>query len=212
MHDSRKTGLLRLKHLREHTEAVGERFAEERQRFERLAGNDAAPRVISAFNLFQTPEPLAAQAVAMLGPSGRTLEPSAGLGRLYRALRAIDCGCDVVLVEMAAECAAELYRTTETDERCRLVQADFLTCDADRLGTFDRIIMNPPFKMGRDVKHITHARTLLRPGGRLVSFCANGPRQREALRPIADEWRELPAKAFASEGTNVNAVLLAINA
>lgn len=214
LQDSRLRGLLRLRHQHEYTEARGEELAEERARFQRLAREDSAPRAVSSFNLFQTPEPLAARVVAALGgKTGRTLEPSAGLGRLYRALRAVDPSSPVVLVEQAAECCAELYRSIEPDTAARLIQADFLACDAERLGgLFDCVIMNPPFKQGRDVKHILHAAGLLAPGGRLVSLCANGPRQRAALRPIAATWEELPAGSFKSEGTGVDVVMLTIEA
>jgi 16S rRNA G1207 methylase RsmC len=43
--------------------------------------------------------------------------------------------------------------------------------------------MNPPFANGDDIKHITHA---LKPGGRLVAICANGPRQNDKLRSVVD--------------------------
>jgi hypothetical protein len=71
--------------------------------------------------------------------------------------------------------------------------------------------MNPPFKMGRDIKHILHARTLLAPSGRLVAICANGPRQRAKLMPIADEWHDLPEGTFKGEGTKVNAAICVFN-
>jgi SAM-dependent methyltransferase len=204
---SQLTGRLRLRHLLEVTEAAGEEMAEERPRFQALAREDAAPRVVSAFNLFQTPEPLAAKAAQLVGKFGRTLEPSAGLGRLYRAIRAIDAGCEVVLVDNSPECCGELYRMTERDANARLIQFDFLDCTAERLGLFDSIVMNPPFKMGADVKHIRHAMTLLAPDGRLVSLCANGPKQRAALQGIATEWIELPADSFKSEGTRVESAI-----
>lgn len=73
-------------------------------------------------------------------------------------------------------------------------------------------LMNPPFKNGTDIKHINHARRLLAPGGRLVALCAAGPRQLARLRPIATEWRELPARSFASEGTNVAAAIVIFQA
>lgn len=211
--DSQHAGRLRLRHLMEHTEAVGEEMAEERPRFERLADPTAAPRVVSAFNLFQTPEPLALRAAGLFDTFGRTLEPSAGLGRLYRALRARSSDCHISLVEQAAECCAELYRAIEGDAAASLVQADFLTCDAARLGgLFDSILMNPPFKMGRDIKHIEHARTLLAPRGKLVSFCAAGPKQRAKLQPFADQWHDLPGDSFKSEGTHVNAAIVVFTA
>lgn len=212
MNESRSRGILRLRHLGEVTEAKGEEMAEARGRFQALASEDAAPRVVSAFNLFQTPEPLAAKLAGMFeGRGGRWLEPSAGLGRLYRALRAVDPSGPVVLVENSADCCRELYRATEGDGAARLVMADFLGCDEARLGRFDCVLMNPPFKLGADVKHIRHAAGLLAPGGRLVALCANGPKQRAALKPLASHWEELPAKSFASEGTNVSAALVVID-
>lgn len=113
----------------------------------------------------------------------------------------------MTLVEQSPECCAELYRQTEGDAHSELVQGDFLALSADRLGLFDSIAMNPPFKMGTDVQHIRHAMTLLAPGGRLVSLCANGPKQRAALRGIAQEWIELPADSFKSEGTRVESAI-----
>jgi hypothetical protein len=50
---------------------------------------------------------------------------------------------------------------------------------------------------------------MLKPGGRLVAICANGPRQREQLQPIAAEWYDLAPGTFA--GTGVNAALLVID-
>lgn len=209
--DSQLTGRLRLRHLLEVTEAAAEEMAEERPRFEALANKEAAPRVVAAFNLFQTPEPLALQAAKLVGKFGRTLEPSAGLGRIYRAIRQLDAGCEVVLVDNSPECCGELYRETERDANARLIQADFLGCNADRLGLFDSIVMNPPFKMGRDVKHIKHALTLLAPGGCLVAICANGPKQNAQLRPLADSWEVLPAGSFKESYTNVSAAIMVIH-
>ena len=199
---------LRLRHLMETTEAVDHEMVEERQRFTRLARDESRPRAVSAFNLFQTPEPLAARVAEIVGDlTRRTLEPSAGLGRLYRAIRARS-GCHVTLVEQSAECCAKLYREIASDESARLVQGDFLACDAGRLGLFNSVLMNPPFKMGRDIKHILHALTLLAPGGRLVAICANGLRQRSAFLEAASEWHDLPDGSFRVSGTDVNAAII----
>ncbi len=210
--ESQLKGRLRLTHLLEVTEAVDERLTEQRPRFQRLAREDSAPRVVSAFNLFQTPESLATRVVSLLSDGrslGRTLEPSAGLGRLYRAVRAVDTDCPVTLVDNSPECCRELYIATETDQNVTLFQADFLSCD--RLGMFDSIVMNPPFKMGTDCKHILRALTLLNPGGRLVSLCAAGPRQREKLGRIASEWIDLPSGSFREAGTNVESAIVIFN-
>lgn len=211
MNDSRRTGLLRLRHLQEVTEAKGEEMAEERKRFDRLASDTSRPRVVQAAQLFQTPEPLAARLAAMFQTFGRTLEPSAGLGRLYRAIRNVSADCPIVLVEQAADCCRELYQSTNGDGNAQLVQGDFLAMGEDRIGKFDSILMNPPFTMGTDAKHVRAAANLLRPGGRLVSLVANGPRQRASLQPIASQWIELPSGSFRSEGTNVEAAIVVID-
>lgn len=205
---SQLTGRLRLRHLLEVTEAKGEEMAAERPRFERLADPESAPRIVSAFQLFQTPEPLAARLADMFTTFGRTLEPSAGLGRLYRAIRDRDPGCPVTLVETAADCAGELYRNTATDSACRLLQRDFLECTAPQLGKFDSIVMNPPFHRGADIQHIRHALQFLAPGGQLVAICAAGPRQRAAFQDAAREWIDLPAGAFKEAFTNVAAAIV----
>lgn len=207
MRDSQQTGRLRLAHLHEVNEAHGEEMAAERGRFQRLAREDSAPRVVQAFNLFQTPPELAARLVGLLGACGRTLEPSAGLGRLYRALRASHKHSPVVLVEQSPACCSELYRATEGDAACRLIQGDWLEQSPDVLGLFDRIVMNPPFKMGRDVKHIEHALKFLAPSGRLVAICGTGSR-RDALAARADRVIDLPPGSFRSEGTNAGAQIL----
>ena len=77
---------------------------------------------------------------------------------------------------------------------------------------FDKIIMNPPFINGADIKHIEHAMGFLKPGGRLVALCANGPRQRYKLMPHADTWEELPQGSFKDSGTMVNVAMLTIEA
>ena len=86
---------------------------------------------------------------------------------------------------------------------------DFLTCNGN-LGTFDRIVMNPPFTQGADIQHILRARAMLNPGGKLVALCANGPRQQEQLKPFAETWEILPEGSFQEAGTNVRVALLTI--
>ena len=86
---------------------------------------------------------------------------------------------------------------------------DFLECED--LGLFDKIIMNPPFENGADIKHIKHALKFLAVGGTLVALCANGPRQHRDLKGVlADYWEDLPAGSFKTSGTMVNSALLVI--
>jgi protein-L-isoaspartate O-methyltransferase len=143
------------------------------------------------------------------------LEPSAGTGRLLDALISSDqTGWSsgkisrLVAVESNYNLAKRL-RTTYAVADVR--EGDFLERNGD-LGKFDRILMNPPFENGADIRHIQHAQTFLKPGGKLVAICANGPRQSEKLQPIAATWEELPADTFKDAGTGVRTVLLTINA
>lgn len=140
----------------------------------------------------------------------RILEPNAGTGALVGAL-----GCswypDGELV--AVEINHSLANNLETQfPKTRVINRDFLK--VYNLDPFDRIIMNPPFINGADIKHIQHALTMLKPGGRLVALCANGPRQNKQLKSLAENsggfWEDLPAGTFNHQGTNVNTALLVI--
>src|SRR3990167_3894580 len=163
-------------------------------------------QVVSAPQLFPTPPDLAARMVevAEIEPDMRVLEPSAGTGNI---LRAIGPQPDKVAVEINPRLVESLTRQGHSG--LRVHQGDFLECNGD-LGIFDRILMNPPFENGADIKHITHALTMLKPGGRLVAICANGPRQQEKLKPLASTWEDLPADTFKDSGAGVRATLLVI--
>ena len=71
--------------------------------------------------------------------------------------------------------------------------------------------MDPPFERGADIEHIRNAYTKLKPGGRLVAICANGPRQRDELGELCTDWIDLPAGSFKEQGTNVNAAIVVID-
>lgn len=202
----------RLHILRQENVAAGYAQAEMAPRFARLADrheNGCAPRVVVAYQLFQTPVAVAAQMAALLDcqPGARVLEPSAGLGRLLDALAPYAPG-QVVAVEMAGQCAGELYR----QERPGVVikQRDFLTCTPDELGLFDAVICNPPFHLRAEIAHVMHALKFLRPGGRLVGLCLDTPHRVKALCPLASEWRALDAGAFRESGTQIQAVMFLI--
>ena len=197
----------------------GAEMAEEAGRFARLASrhdDGTAPRAVSAFNLFQTPHDIAEEMARRIqkhgSHGGRILEPSAGLGRLYRHIRQhTENPGPIVLVEESADCARELYAMTHDDPRVVLKQADFLNMQAADLGgPFDAICMNPPFKQGRDVKHIRHAAGMLAPGGLLVALCYDGARQNRDLRPECNTWDPLEPGAFAREGTRAAVVMVTV--
>jgi DNA invertase Pin-like site-specific DNA recombinase/protein-L-isoaspartate O-methyltransferase len=164
----------------------------------------AGVQVVAAPQLFPTPPDVAARMVELAdlpvcNQSLRILEPSAGTGRLIDA--AFTHAGQIVAVEKNYSLAERLRTSYATvNVQCE----DFLECNGN-LGKFDRVLMNPPFENGSDIKHIQHAITFLKPGGRLVAICANGPRQTAILQPLATEWEELPERTFA--GTGVRTVL-----
>lgn len=167
-------------------------------------------QAVAAHQLFPTPPELAARMVELadLEAGMCVLEPSAGTGNLVQAvLDAVDT--EVLGYEINQGLCSHLsmkFPDYQLQVRCR----DFLEV-TDFQGQYPRVLMNPPFENASDIKHIMHALTFLRPGGRLVAICANGPRQRDQLMPIASHWEDLPPGTFKNAGTGVNTALLVIN-
>lgn len=162
-------------------------------------------QVVTAPQLFQTPCDEADNMAGELGvfPGARVLEPQGGTGRLLDAVLSLGVAVELVAVEVNAGLAEGLR--TKYAPGVQVVCGDFL--QQKNLGMFDAIIMNPPFVDGADIKHITHALTMLNPAGRLVALCADGPRQNAVLRPMIEarggRWEQLPEGSFKSEGTGV---------
>ena len=198
--DRIKASLGRLDAMQQAVSETAVDMQAERGRFERIAGSEPT-KAISSHNLFQTPPALARHMAGMLGTvAGRVLEPSAGLGRLAKEIDADE----VVLVEQSPDCCAELYGLGH-----KLFQRDFLQCTASDLGgLFDAVLMNPPFKMGSDIKHILHAHRMLKPGGVLIGLCYNGAKQNKVLRPQVESWKVLPEGTFKDEGTRASVALV----
>lgn len=204
---SQLRGRARLRGLKPETAEAARELEHERHRFAELKG--AAPVVVSAHQLFPTPPELAARVVELadISPGHRVLEPSAGTGNL---MKAIGPAPDKVAVEIDPD-LVRVLACGGAGSGSHIIEGDFLEC-GEELGRFDRVVMNPPFTRGSDVRHITHARGFLKPGGRLVALCANGPRQRAKLMPEASQWIDLPPGSFKSEGTNVAAAIVIFDA
>lgn len=170
----------------------------------------AGIQTVSAPQLFPTPPDVAAYMAELLDPQPgeRIGELSAGTGNLIKATLAACPDCSMVAVEIAPALVSGLKTSFP---QIAVHQADFLQCNGD-LGKFDKIILNPPFEKGVDIKHIRHAQTFLNPGGKLVSLCANGPRQQEAFKGEADHWEQLPEGSFKVQGTGVNVALVVFGA
>ena len=174
----------------------------------------AGVQVAVAPELFPTPSALAEQVAdaADIRPGMRVLEPSAGTGPLVEAARAR--GGDVTAVEINHGLAAGLARRFP-DVRT----ADFLECNGD-LGTFDRVVMNPPFSGQADIDHVTRALHFLKPGGRLVAIMSAGvafrdDRKARDFRATVERHggaiEALPDDSFRVSGTGVRTVLVTLN-
>ena len=188
----------------------------------RLAGREQTPPDIAAMRqalkdgvqvavapqLFPTPPALAARMAELAGIEyhDRVLEPSAGTGNILRAIVDAEPTAEIHAVEINRALCDALPAGLMADGEA--LCADFLECTTEQLGRFRRIVMNPPFADGLDIKHIKHALHFLARDGRLVAICANGPRQQAELHPLATTWEELPEATFAD--TNVRAVLMTV--
>ena len=146
----------------------------------------------------------------------RVLEPNAGAGALSRP--AAEAGHAVSCIEIQAQYADQL---AATGRYAAVVVDDFLAVSPDRIGRFDRILMNPPFGDRADVDHVAHALSFLAPGGKLVAVMASGIEYRSDARTVALRDRiealdgrisPLPALSFAEVGTNVNTVIVTVRA
>jgi SAM-dependent methyltransferase len=178
-------------------------------------------KVVSVNQLFPTPPELAARMVAeaAIEKGHDVLEPSAGTGCL---LDAMPGGAQVTAVEIDGRLTEALrvrFGCVDHDSpSLRVIGGDFLSLTPDNhathgLGLFDRVVMNPPFKDAEDIRHIRHAWQFVRPGGRLVALCANGPRQNDQLRPwVFDRggsWYDLGPGQF--DGTQVSVIMLSVD-
>ena len=202
----------RLHNLRMENDAAGFAMEEMKPRFQQIADrheNGTAPRAVTAFQLFQTPELIAQKLVELLDcePGATVLEPSAGLGRLLDALKPTQPQ-KVVAIEKDKNLSRELFN--QNRENVTLLQRDFLTVDQTETGLFDSVIMNPPFHIRADIKHINHALNFVKPGGRLAGICLDTDHREKAFQHIASHWEKMPSGTFKNEGTNVPTVLFLI--
>jgi predicted RNA methylase len=167
---------------------------------------------------FETPAPLVTRllAIAEVGAGDRVLEPSAGHGAIAREL-ARYAGVLLDVVEIDEEKRARLEEACSPCEDCTITIGDFL----EHFGSYERIVMNPPFAREQDAEHIGHALELLEPGGRLVSIAGAGlafrqtrksKATRERIEAMGGSIEPLPPGSFKASGTNVNTVLVVVDA
>lgn len=163
---------------------------------------------------YPTPEAVGRMVIeqADISPGMTVLEPSAGTGNL--ASLAVEAGAHVDCIELQPAFAEQLKDSG--------LYHNVWCCDFVKRSVvpiYDRIIMNPPFEKGADMKHVETALWHLKPGGILVAIMSSmaGKRQSRADKAFAEvlEHRgatrtELPRDAFREMGTSVAADIVRI--
>lgn len=184
--------------------------AAERIRLAQTSGEIQDPR---SADFFATPPELVELMLERSQPTKKhvALEPSAGTGNIALPLKPLVQS--VVCVE-AFDANFEKLKALGFDT----TKADFLTLKHN-FGSFDRVLMNPPFSKRQDVHHITHAFNFLAKGGVLVAIAAAGVRYRDDsigkkfrafVKSNDGEIWDNPDGAFKKFGTMVRTVMIRI--
>jgi len=163
------------------------------------------------YQFYETPVDLARRMVnlANVREGDRVLEPSAGRGAILK-----------ILPEAVHPTAVELNPAmTELHALAHEVRfCDFLKCNG-KLGEFDRVVANPPFRNGQDVEHVRHMYDLVKLGGMVVTITSPAWQYRADrkhmefrswLQMLDHDVQDLPEGTFNCSGTNVRSLLVTI--
>lgn len=195
-----------------YTEDVGENTEQKEKDRKRKREAELAKMKITGF--FPTPSKIIDRMLseADIQPGMTVLEPSAGKGNIAERIRDEHADAKLDVVEYD-------YDLNEYLESLKynVVGKDFM----EHTGSYDRIIMNPPFEKGQDIDHVRHAYELLKPGGRVVAIMSEGPFFRGDKKATSfREWLEegdghshkLDAGSFkdSERSTGVNTRLVVI--
>ncbi len=189
------------------------------------------------FGFFETPAKVVKMLIdrADLKPGQFMLEPSAGRGAIAMELvrftkHSTPRTCAGVQTENAVFLRAAGVHVDRADLlTCVEVQSEnaaflrksglYVDC-TDFLAWHplvppDRVVANPPFARQADIDHVTHAYSLLAPGGRLVSVMSAGVMFRDnaktvAFRKLLGKVEPLPDGAFKESGTSVRTCIVTL--
>lgn len=152
---------------------------------------------VKSHQYYPTPESLAKEAVAWaeIKAGDKCLEPSAGQGGIAKFMPKHATKC----VEVSPLHCEVLKGRGFYDIVC----GDFLT---EKLGSFDKIVMNPPFDQGRAESHVTHAVRLLNAGGCVVAIVPASFHSKQLIKGYSHEWR----RPVSFEGVSIQVAMVKI--
>jgi len=148
---------------------------------------------------------------ANLSSNDRVLEPSAGGGAICDRIK--EYTTNIVAIEKNTSLANILDLKGFNPENINFL-------DRMPVGSFDKVLMNPPFENLQDIDHVMHAYKFLKHGGRLVAimspsgFFRSDKKSvgfRAWLSLVGGEVIELPEGSFKESGTGVNTNLVIID-
>lgn len=147
------------------------------------------------------------------------LEPSSGQGSIaVEIAKKTIVHCFEIDLDNSNKLASNLLKTAP---EYSVETKDFLTVEPHKANfrgdLYDRVVMNPPFAKNLAPRHILHALKFLNPGGRLVSVMPSSVTFRsdalnQEVRSKALSIEDLPDGSFTESGTNVNTVIVVIEA
>ncbi len=160
---------------------------------DKLEGRAPVAEIQGSSQLFVTPSPECRRLVELadVRETDRILEPSAGTGAILQAIRDAVPRAKCDAVELHAGLARHLQAHFP---EVRIWCGDFLEYHPER--RYTRIIMNPPFHRGDDIRHIRRALTLLEPRRDSDWNMSGRPASAKALESLADVWEPLPRGTF----------------
>lgn len=191
----------------------------ERERLRKIGELEAEIQLSNIPGYFPTPAPvieimLRRARLSRLSKGMRILEPEAGSGHIADAIHAAYPELELEVIEPVLRLRKILQL-----KGYKLVGDDFLQVSTAELGTYNRIIMNPPFERQQDLDHIRKAYSLLAPSGALISVLSpsfefrndrKSTEFRAWLQSLNAQWEELPDGSFKASGTGVSTRLLVI--
>lgn len=200
-------------------EYYGEVIPEERKHENDGGLHEPKREMAKNFGFFPTPDALADRTIDSANLYSRdgvlkVLEPSAGTGQL--AKRAVMAGASVDCIECQPNLANDLKAAGIYG---RVTCADFLALNPRTTGSYDRVIMNPPFDRERDIDHVMHALKFLKDDGLLVAIMSahtefaetkKAAAFRDHIAKLNGTFSDNPRNSFSTVGTNVNTITLKV--